>query len=40
MGRTNKPRPTPRPQGEQQLSDSAWEQIVKAIRELNGPRTA
>lgn len=39
MGHT-KPRPNPRPQGEQQLSGSAWEQIVKAIRELTGPHTA
>ena len=36
MGR-QKPRPRPqpgKPQGEQQLSDSAWAEIVKAIREL------
>lgn len=33
MGR-NKPRPTPKPQGEQQLSNAAWAQIVKTIREL------
>lgn len=39
MGRT-KTRPMPKPQGEQQLSGSAWEQIVKAIRELTSPHTA
>ena len=33
MGR-NKPRPTPKPKGEQQLSGDAWAQIVKTIREL------
>ena len=33
MGRT-KPRPVPKPQGEQQLSHAAWAQIVKTIREL------
>jgi len=36
MGR-NKPRPPAqvgKPQGEQQLSDAAWAQIVKTIREL------
>lgn len=39
--RHNKPRPTPqsgRPQGEQQLSNAAWAQIVKTIRELTGGR--
>jgi hypothetical protein len=39
MGRT-KPRPVPqsgKPQGEQQLSDAAWAQIVKTIRELSSP---
>lgn len=36
MGRT-KPRPiAPKPQGEQQLSNAAWLQIVKTIRELSG----
>lgn len=41
MGRnkpTPRPRPTqngPKPQGEQQLSDAVWAQIVKAIRELH-----
>lgn len=39
MGR-NTTRPAPKPQGEQQLSGSAWAQIVKAIRELSSPRTA
>jgi len=36
MGR-HKPRPRPqsgKPQGEQQLGDSAWAEIVKAIRAL------
>jgi hypothetical protein len=40
MGR-NKPRPAPqsgKPQGEQQLSDAAWAQIVKTIRELTEGR--
>lgn len=40
MGRT-KPRPPPqpgKPQGEQQLGDAAWAQIVKTIRELTGPQ--
>ena len=44
MGRT-KPRPAPQsgkpiqsgPRGEQQLSDAAWAQIVKTIRELTQP---
>lgn len=40
MGRnkqTPRPRPTTqtKPQGEQQLSNAVWEQIVKAIRALN-----
>lgn len=49
MGRT-KPQQRPRPQehrpqrrkpaGEQQLSQSAWAQIVKAIRELSRPAHA
>ena len=34
MGRT-KPRPVPKPLGEQQLSHAAWVQIVKTIRELS-----
>lgn len=38
MGRT-KPRPTPKPQGEQKLSNAAWAQIVKTIRELTAPLT-
>lgn len=39
MGR-QKPNPQPKstqPQGEQQLSDAAWAQIVKVIRELTPP---
>lgn len=41
MGRNKQtpPRPRPttqiKPQGEQQLSNAVWEQIVKAIRALN-----
>lgn len=42
MGRqkpqTQRPRPQgTMPQGEQQLSQSAWTQIVKAIRDLTRP---
>lgn len=41
MGRTKPPRPAHphpgKPQGEQQLSNAAWAQIVKAIRDLAGP---
>lgn len=42
MGRhkpqTQRPRPQAgMPQGEQQLSQSAWTQIVKAIRDLTRP---
>ncbi len=45
MGRT-KPRPPPQPgkplqsgpRGEQQLSNAAWVQIVKTIRELSESR--
>ncbi len=41
MGRTKPPRPLPqseKPQGEQQLGDAAWAQIVKTIRELTAGR--
>ncbi len=40
MGRNKPLRPRPavgKPQGEQQLSQSAWAQIVKAIRDLTPP---
>lgn len=40
MGR-NKPHPAPqssKPQGEQQLSNAAWAEIVKTIRELSAGR--
>jgi len=45
MGRTRPPPHRPRPQadkprGEQQLSHTAWAQIVKAIRALSPPRAA
>jgi|GEM_PF-4842987 len=45
MGRTRPPPHRPRPQadkprGEQQLSHTAWAQIVKAIRALTPPRAA
>jgi hypothetical protein len=40
MGR-NKPQthrpPKPKPQGEQQLSNSAWTEIVKVIRSMSAP---
>ena len=43
MGHTKPPRPAPqsgKPQGEQQLTDAAWAQIVKTIRELTAPHPA
>ncbi len=30
----SKPRPAPRPQGEQSLGELGWAQVVKAIRQL------
>ncbi len=30
----SKPQPAPKPQGEQSLPETSWDQVLKAIREL------